>query len=307
MLEAAPNVGPRFRHRRLGHFRNAAAFEHYQRAYERALGQLPPPAQALDVPTTFGTVRAYRFGPDDGVPMLLLPGRMSATPMWKANLAGFARLRRVWAIDLLGEAGMSVQTRPLGDAADQAAWLAELLDGLGVDAVHLLGLSIGGWLALNLAARRPRKLASLILLEPACTFAPITWKVIAASLGAVLPLPATMRQRILSRIAGGADLSHDDPVAALISASFRDFTASLPAPACPADEQIAGIDVPVLAVIGGRSIIHHGHKAAERARRLLQHGHVELWPDASHAVSGEFPDRIDARVTDFLADASQGP
>lgn len=305
MLHAAPNVGPAFRHRRLGHFRDRAAYEHYLRAYDRALARLPPAAQTRDVPTSFGTVRAYRFGPGDGVPVLLLPGRSSATPMWEANLAGFARHRPVWAVDLLGEPGLSVQTRPLAGADDQAAWLAELLDGLGMNAVHLLGLSIGGWSALNLAARRPGKLASLILLEPACTFAPITWKVVVVSFGAVLPLPGAVRRRILSWIAGGTDVSEDDPVAALISASMRDFTASLPAPAYPTDEQIAGIEVPVLAVIGGRSIVHNGLKAAERARRLLRHGVVQLWPDASHAINGEFPDRIDAQVTDFLAEVDE--
>lgn len=40
--------------------------------------------------------------------------------------------------------------------------------------------------------------------------------------------------------------------------------------------------------------------AAARARRLLRHGAVELWPDASHAINGEFPELINDRVTTFL-------
>ena len=237
MLNAAPNVGPGIQASAARPLPGPGGVRALPADLRPRIQSRITPAQTLDVPTSFGTVRAYRFGPGDGVPVLLLPGRLSATPMWEANLAGFARHRPVWAVDLLGEPGLSVQTRPLAGADDQAAWLAELLDGLGMDAVHLLGLSIGGWSALNLAARRPGKLASLILLELACTFAPITWKVIGASFGAVLPLPGAVRRRILSWIAGGADASEDDPVAALLSASMRDFTASLPPPAYPTDEQ----------------------------------------------------------------------
>ena len=302
MLSTAPNIGPTFRRRRLGHFRDRPAYEDYVQAYGRALAELPRPAQTRDVPTTFGTVRAYRFGPEDGVPLMLLPGRASASPVWEANLAGFACHRPVWAIDLLGEPGMSVQARPLANADHQAAWLAEVLAGLGLEAVHLLGLSIGGWSALNLAARQPGPLASLILLEPAHTFAPISWKVVLASVALVLPAPRPVHRRVLSWIGGGADASEDDPVAALIAAGMRDFTTSLPAPTYPTDEQIAGIDVPVLVAVGGRSVIHNGRKAAERARRLLQRGAVEYWPEASHAINGEFPARLNSRVTEFLAE-----
>lgn len=34
--------------------------------------------------------------------------------------------------------------------------------------------------------------------------------------------------------------------------------------------------------------------------RLLAHGTVELWPDASHALNGEFPERVAARVLGFI-------
>jgi pimeloyl-ACP methyl ester carboxylesterase len=64
---------------------------------------------------------------------------------------------------------------------------------------------------------------------------------------------------------------------------------------------LSGIDVPVLAVIAGRSIIHDPGKAAARARRVLRHGTVELWPDASHAVNGEHPARIAETLARFLA------
>ncbi|GAA1004510.1 hypothetical protein Aple_071720 [Acrocarpospora pleiomorpha] len=301
-----PNIGAAFRAGKLGHFRDAAAYARYRKIYDRAMAALPAPSATLDVPTGFGSVRVYRFGPADGVPLLLLPGRTAAAPMWEANLAGLARTRPVYAVDLIGEPGLSVQTRRLTSAEDQAAWLASLLDGLPEPALDVLGLSIGGWSALNLAVHRPAGVRSLILLEPAATFGGITWKVVIVSLGSVLPMPRAVRRRLLSWISGGADASEDDPVAALIAAGMRDFTTSLPRPAYPTDDQIAGIDLPTLVIIGGRSIIHDPRKAVARARRLLRHGTVELWPEASHAINGEFPDRIETTVNTFLAKHASG-
>ncbi|MFI7418621.1 alpha/beta fold hydrolase [Nonomuraea sp. NPDC049684] len=294
------NIGAEFRARRLGHFRDAPAFARYRRAYDDAMARLPEPGQTHDVVTGFGSVRVYRFGGGDGVPLLLLPGRTSATPMWEANLAGLVARRPVYTVDLLGEPGLSVQTRAFGGADDQATWLAELLDRLGLGRVHLVGVSIGGWSAFHLALRVPERIASVSVLDPANLFGRITWKVVVFSLGSVVPFfPESWRRKLLSWISGGADASADEPVANLISSGMRDFTAFLPPPAYPTDEQVAGLDVPVLALIAGRSIIHNPRKAALRARRLLGRGVVELWPDASHALNGEFPDRVNSRVLAF--------
>ncbi|MFI6183808.1 alpha/beta fold hydrolase [Nonomuraea sp. NPDC051191] len=296
-----PNIGAAFRGRRLGHFRDASAFARYRTAYDQAMARLPEPDLIQDVATQFGTVRVHRFGAGDGVPLLLLPGRTASTPMWEANLAGLVAHRPVYAIDLLGEPGLSVQTRAFTTAADQASWLTELLDGLGLDRVHLFGVSIGGWSAFHLALNVPEKIASVSLLDPAVLFGRITWKVIVISLGSVVPFfPESWRRKLLSWISGGADASDDEPVANLISAGMRDFTAFLPPPTYPADDTVAGLDVPVLALIAGRSIIHDPRKAARRARRLLAKGVVELWPDASHAINGEFPERVNARVLTFV-------
>ena len=65
--------------------------------------------------------------------------------------------RTVYSIDLLGEAGLSVQHKPIAGPDDDARWLDETLSGLGLEQAHLLGVSIGGWTAVNYAARRPNE------------------------------------------------------------------------------------------------------------------------------------------------------
>ncbi|MCO1657724.1 alpha/beta fold hydrolase [Pseudonocardia humida] len=287
----------------VGGFTSTAARERFVAAYDEAMAELPAPAATDDVETSFGTVRTYRFGPAEvGPPLVLLPGTASSTPVWADNLPSLLRIGLpVVTVDLLGEPGLSEQTRAITGPADQARWLGETLDGLGLSGVHLLGLSFGGWSAANLAMHRPDLLASLTLLDPAGTVGRIGVKAVLFSLVATLPLPKRVQQANLSWIAGGAR-AEEHAVGRMIEAGMRGYRRAQPFPTYPTDAQLRAITAPALVVIAGRSIIHHPGRAAARAG-LIPNATVELWPDASHALNGEFPDRVADRVAALVAAA----
>ncbi|HTM84675.1 MAG TPA: alpha/beta hydrolase [Mycobacterium sp.] len=294
------NIAPRLHRGGRGAFVSQAAFERFLDTYRDGMAELPP-FEHFDVPTSFGTVRAYRFGgPDTGAPVVLLPGRNASTPMYRTNLPSLLARRTVYSIDLLGEAGLSVQDRQIRSAEDQARWLDETLAGLGLARAHLLGVSIGGWTAVNLAVHRPERIASLTLLDPVMTFAPLPLKPILVSTVLFAPgIPEEWRKHALSWISGGADVDSAEPEAALISAGSKEFALRTPLPKMFTDEQLRSLDAPVLALIAGRSVMLDPERAAARARELLPQGQVELWPDASHAINGEYPDEIAERAGQF--------
>jgi pimeloyl-ACP methyl ester carboxylesterase len=284
---------------RVGHFKNQRARAHFEGVYQAAMAQLPA-AESADVPTSFGTVRTYRFdGATAAPPVVVLPGRNASTPMWRGNIPALLEHRTVIGVDLLGEAGMSVQDKPITGPDDEAQWLDDVLAGLGLEHAHLMGVSIGGWTAVNYAVRRPGRAASLVLLDPVITFAPIPMKTALVSAAMFLPVPEPLQRRVFSWIGGGADVDDSVPEAALISAAANDFVIRKAMPKMFTDEQLRSLDVPVLALIAGRSVMHDAARATARARNLLSSGHVELWPDASHAINGEYPAEIAKTAATF--------
>jgi pimeloyl-ACP methyl ester carboxylesterase len=292
------------RRHNVGHFKSERAREHFLSAYQSAMAQLPPVSESTDVPTSFGTVRAYRFeGRSAGPPVVLLPGRNASTPMWRVNIPALLEHRTVIGIDLLGEAGMSVQDKPITGPDDEAQWLDDTLTGLGLDRAHLLGVSIGGWTAVNYAVRCPGRAVSLALLDPVMTFAPIPIKALLVSAGMFLPVPEPLQRRVFSWIAGGADVDESLPEAALISAGSSDHVLRKAMPKSFTDDQLRSLDIPVLALIAGRSVMLDAASASARARNLLPRGQVELWADASHAINGEYPAEIAERAGAFWDDA----
>jgi pimeloyl-ACP methyl ester carboxylesterase len=101
-----------------------------------------------------------------GEPLVLLPGLGFSHRVWDPVVPALAAAFDVIAVDLPGF-GDSAPLPPGVEAhpAVLAAAVVDLVDALGVGAAHLVGNSLGGWVALELAALRPA--ASVTLLSPA--------------------------------------------------------------------------------------------------------------------------------------------
>jgi 3-oxoadipate enol-lactonase len=108
-------------------------------------------------------VHAAVEGPADA-PVLLLSNSLGADlGMWDPQVPALTEQFRVVRYDTRGHGRSPV---PDGDYTidDLTDDVVALLDRLGVDQVHVAGLSIGGMTALRLAAREPRRVATLAVL-----------------------------------------------------------------------------------------------------------------------------------------------
>ncbi|GAA1699562.1 alpha/beta hydrolase [Kribbella yunnanensis] len=286
----------------VGHWNSAAGYEDYLAKYDRSMQDMPKPAATLDVRTGYGLVRVYRFAgsPKNLHPLVLLPGTMSGTPVWADNMPSLLKLGDVYTLDLLGEPGMSIQNRPITNADDKAAWLDQTLAALPDKQFNVLGLSIGGWTATNLAVRRPDRIATLSLLEPGLVFGNIPAETAIRALPASVKwLPRSWRDSFNSYTAGGAPVEHV-PVADMIESAMKNYTIRQPQPGQIKEEQLADLKMPVLAIIAGKSVMHDPVKAREVAERALKNKTVKFYPGASHAINGEYPDQLAADLQAFL-------
>ncbi|GAA1700371.1 alpha/beta hydrolase [Kribbella yunnanensis] len=285
----------------IGHFTNAQAQASYLSLYDATIAAIPGSPTVHDIPTTFGQVRVYRFGSATGTPYMLLHGRGATTAMWEPNLAGLAASRTVYALDSLGEPGRSIQTLPIRTSADQAAWVLEVLDGLGIDRAHFAGVSGGGWLAFNQALHTPDRVATAALIEPAHVLARFSPKFLLGGLSLLPGIPQRYGDRFLAWVSGNPDMTL--PISQLLTAGMHNYRMSLPMPAYGTDAQLRSLQMPVLALLGGRTIPHNPHKAGHRAQSLIPTNQTEIWPEATHALSGEFPDQLNARLLKFTEQA----
>jgi pimeloyl-ACP methyl ester carboxylesterase len=254
------------------------------RRYEQTLANWPIPAEHLRVPTREGETFVLVSGPDDAPPLLLLHGSGSNAAMWMGDVASWAKHFRVHAVDMIGEPGLSAPSRPPLDSEAYALWLDDVLEHLGLERAAIVGTSLGGWLALDYATRRPDRIERLALLCPGG----VGRQKVGVLFKALLYKPFGqwgMRRSI--KAVAGIDVRTMPEVAEYLALTFTHF---LPRrdrlPVFP-DEALRKLTMPVLVIVGGRDAMLDSSGTAERITRTVPHATVTVLPEVAHAIIGQ--------------------
>jgi pimeloyl-ACP methyl ester carboxylesterase len=288
-------------------FTSEAAREKFLRAYDEAMRLWPEPWRELDVETSFGTVHVYRYGPETGEPIVLLHGHGASASMWYAQVAALGAHHPVYALDTIDDPGRSVQRVAVTGSEDNAAWIDEVLARLGLDRVHLVGLSYGGWLTLGQGIHRPERLASITALDPGgLQKVRLAFYVSMVAGLFALGAPRRMRPWLARRLANSA-LIFPRELLAPIRLSALAFKPDRPPARSFTDEELRAIRVPSLVLLAQRSVLLHATTALTRVERLIPGVRAEIVPDADHGLPLEYPDLVNARILRFIEVEAPSP
>jgi pimeloyl-ACP methyl ester carboxylesterase len=109
---------------------------------------------------------AFKTLGGEGDDVVLIHGFGSDRLSWLGNAPALMALARVHALDLPGHGDSALDVGD-GSPAALADRIEAALDQQGLGRMHVVGHSLGGGVALILAARKPERIASLALLAPA--------------------------------------------------------------------------------------------------------------------------------------------
>ena len=253
----------------------------FDESYATAAARWPAGTEPLDVPTSWGRTHLLAAGPSGAAPVVLLHGGGTTATAWAGVARELSGRFRVLAPDQPGSPGRSTSSRPFRTTADQCAWLAELLAALDVGPVHLAGHSAGAHLALSCALERPGTAGSLALVDPTACFAGFSRRYLLHALPhLVRPTPDRVRRFLTWETDGRAV----DPVELDLWVRGSTEFASTPIVRTrrPSRARLAGLTVPTLVLVGGRSRAHDPSRVARNARSLLPEATVVELPEASH-------------------------
>ncbi|WP_028925010.1 alpha/beta fold hydrolase [Pseudonocardia acaciae] len=127
----------------------------------------------MDTITTVDGIRiAYRFDGAPDKPVLLLSNSIATDhTMWDGQVPALTEHFRLLRYDARGHGGSDVPDGPY--SLDRLARDAvELLDALGLDRVHVLGLSLGGFVAQWMGVHTPERVDRLVLAHTAAHLGP---------------------------------------------------------------------------------------------------------------------------------------
>jgi pimeloyl-ACP methyl ester carboxylesterase len=281
----------------VGSWVSEAAREKFMTAYERAFALWPQPVGEIDIETATATTRVHAYRPHpSGAPVVLLTGAGFNASGWYPHVAALAKHRPVYGIDMPGDPNPSVARAPLTAPASCAAWLDELLGQLSDDPAHLVGLSYGGWVAMNQAIREPGRVASITLIDPAglTKLDARFWLWLSISgLASLTPMP--LRRR-LARWLDSPSMAERE-LMTLLWAGSRGFRMEPKFPAILTDDELRAIDVPALLITGARSALLTPAEARARGS-LMPHAEVAIVP-GSHGGFHRI-DELNDRIAAFI-------
>lgn len=236
-----------------------------------------------------------------GRPIVLLHGLALEKNIWNPVIEAFSNQARFIAPDLRGHGSTSLgqADATLSQIADD---LLAMLDALGLDKVCLVGHSMGGYIALNFAARYPQRLASLVL--------------VTSNVRADAPDKRKRRLEDAQRVLNGgipafaatmaSRLTKDPRLVSQLRIQMESICAPglsniLVAIANRPDRQelISKLEMPILAIAGAEDQISSVSVALE-AGNLAIRGHKLALPSVGHMPMLENPLALGAALLSFL-------
>lgn len=187
-----------------------------------------------------------------------------------------------------------------------------LLEALGARAVHFLGLSMGGFVALRMAARRPDLVRSLILLgtsadpEPRENLARYRMLAGISKVLGVRPLRGRVASIMLGRsILTDASRRDDVDTFLTIMSRRRDVWRAVNGVIDRAGihDELSRITVPTLILVGDEDVATAPAKA-ERLAAAIFGARLQRIPRAGHSSSVEAPAAVTEAVAAFLSTLS---
>jgi 3-oxoadipate enol-lactonase len=241
-----------------------------------------------------------------GEPLLLVHGLGYARWGWEPVVEGLARSHEVLLFD---NRGIGESHAPAGpySASAMAEDAVAVLDAAGLERAHVLGTSLGGMIALQVALDRPERVDRLVL---ACATpggpeaAPMPQRTVQLMQeAATLPVDVALRRFVENAFA-------TPPEPALVERIMEHRLATAQSPTAWAAQAAAGasfdvwdrlieIDKPTLVVTGDEDAVVDPRNSELLAQRISG-ARLEVFPGAGHLFFWEQPQRFVEVVTEFL-------
>lgn len=256
-------------------------------------------------------IRFHYESQGDGPALLFLHGIGSSTADWAEQIREFSKNYRALALDLRGHGESDKPPGPYSMALF-AADAAAVLRALDIRTAHVVGLSLGGCVAFQMAVDFPELVQSLVVVNSAPEIVRRSFRTLLESwrrtaivrwrglrpLGErvsrrLLPKPehAALRAAFVERFAQNDPQAYLESLKAVVGWSVANRLQSL---ACPVLVVSADHDyTPV--------------SAKERYVRRLPDARLVVIADARHATPVERPREFDAALAEFLAQVQRRP
>ncbi|MCC6623213.1 MAG: alpha/beta fold hydrolase [Deltaproteobacteria bacterium] len=250
-----------------------------------------------------------------GPPVVLLTGWAVGGGVWEYQVPALAPRHRVACLDNRGAGRTRAPTRAWS-IRDMAHDVLALFDHLGWQDAHVVGASMGGMIAQEVALAAPARTRSLTLIATHSGRLADHLPRIRTLVGfaRVNTGPSVARRKAVERMLFPRTYLDTAPREPIDRAIERDFVVQPPLADRMAQlgailrhstaRRLRRLTLPTLVVVAGQDDLLPP-AGAEALARIIPGARLVRLPDAGHGVIGQCPDEVNAALLDHLAEADR--
>jgi pimeloyl-ACP methyl ester carboxylesterase len=243
-----------------------------------------------------------------GDPLVLIPGLGSTCALWDSVAADLAKSFCLILLDHRG-VGRSIPKHAPRTLEDFAIDLVELMDYLQLDRAHVMGLSLGGMIAYQLALDHASRIDRLVLVSCTNRFAPYLREVVKFMTNAFRYFPQDVFLRTVKLLGTGPEYldAHPDAIDKKIATANEN---AIPRSAVARQlsclvrhDRDEGLGYPIVAptlVIAGEQDNLIPACYARRMAQQIHRSEFMLVPGCGHNPFVEKPELVLPHITEFL-------
>lgn len=283
-------------------FRNENSRQKLEEWYQRFVNKIETPIESVYVQTSFGSNHILKAGKESKPPLLCLHSMLTSSAHLTSELQLLLDHYYIIAPDLPGQSARGLETRFSYKDNSFAEWLSEILDGVGLQKVNLLGISLGGFAALQFSQVYPGKVQHLVLIVPAGIVRGSTWEGIKK-----MAIPSMMYQfnkseENLKKFVDPLLTTWDDNWGHYIGDAFLHFKPDLRIPPLISDQKLKEWEIPTLVFAAEDDISFPGKPMIQKLKSNNSDILTELMENCKHSppTTPEFRNWLAGRIQDFL-------
>lgn len=274
-------------------YKSSAGKQKIMDFYDQVLANWPVPYETQSIDTRYGETAVIVCGDKGAPPIVLLHGSASNAASWAGDVAIYAEQHRVYAVDVVGDAGKSAAIRPDFEGPAFAEWLDDVRAGLGIDTMTLVGLSMGGWIALKYSTTYPERVNTLVLLTPG-GIAPHN-PIFFLKMMPFFFLGKWGQRRAVQMLF--ADFPVPDGTVEVMNLIMRHFKPRRETLPLFNDDELASLTCPVIFIGGEKDGLLDVPGTADRLGKWVPHLQTHIIPGGGHAIvhtAGQVVDMLPA-------------
>lgn len=283
-------------------FKNDRAKEKLEEWYQIFLSKIDHPAESVYVETSYGPNQMLKAGREDKPVLFCLHSMLTSSAHLVSELQYLLSHYQIIAPDLPGQSVRGLERRFSYQDNSFAKWLGEIVDGLGLNQIHLLGVRPGGFAALQFAKLYPERVQNLVLIVPAGIVRGSIWEGVRKMAIPSLFYQINPSEERLRKFVDPLLSTWDKDWAHYLGDSFKLFYPDFRIPPLLSEEEWIDWDVETIVFAAEDDISFPGKPMIQKLKSCNAEIQTELMADCKHSppTTYEFRRWLGKRILKFM-------